>query len=131
MSLATPSSPSSVGSREEFGGDEPSSPSWVGDALSGGEDSDGALSSEDDHGASFLSQAAPRPKIKLKRGHPALDAIETESHGESEAPSTSGTATPDLGPATGSKRKRPIKQLRAKPLRTALTSLLAAFKKYV
>lgn len=129
---ATPSSPSSVGSRDEYGRDEPSSPSWAGDAASGAEDSDAALSSDDGNEALELSQASVRPKIKLKRDLAALD-----EGTDTDAPASTSRATPSVSPApgtpsisgTGEKRKRPIKQLRAKPLRAALESLLAAFKK--
>lgn len=137
MSLATPSSPSSVGSRDEYGADMPSSPSWAGDAVSGGEESDAAMSSDDGQDAAPYLPQSPRPKIKLKRGTPALHdtGFDVESQGESEpvtTPSASvhlDTVPASVDPATGAKRKRPIKQLRAKPLRVALESLIAAFKK--
>lgn len=97
--------------------------------MSGGEESDGALSSDDGNEASFLSQSAARPKIKLKRGPAALDTGDAESQGEADVSEVPSSQPPDIDSATGVKRKRPIKQLRAKPLRVALTTLLTAFKK--
>lgn len=79
-----------------------------------------------------MSQTSVRPKIKLKRDTSALDeGTDTDAQPATRrtTPSASPAPRTPSAPAVGDKRKRPIKQLRAKPLRAALESLLAAFKK--
>lgn len=110
------------------------------DASWEGASSHEGSSSEDE---AQRAEAAPRPKIKLKRGGhvrahaPSGDGAEATSalEASAEIPHTQADtaspadASPAEAPAAGTKRKRPVKQLRAKPLSTALLSLVSAFKR--
>ncbi|PKI83351.1 hypothetical protein MVES1_002508 [Malassezia vespertilionis] len=127
------SSPLSEAFREESEADEASSPSWAGDAPSAAEELDEA-SSSDGEAASYASPTPARPKIKLKRSvlrEAAAADIDGGGDNDTDAayPSMDNSATLTPDPSAGTKRKRPVKQLRAKPLQAALSSLLAAFKK--
>ena len=117
--------------------DEPSSPSWAGDAWSSDEERQ--------------SPAVQPVRIKLKRSRSRPTEPETEAEGDMSRASVheDSTAEVDMSPspipsqkndltaaalraAVGAlPRARPLKQLRAKTLPAALEALIAGLKKYV
>lgn len=126
MALSAASPASSAASREDSD-DEPSSPSWNGDAPLGSEEPVGASSSEDEPTDESKLQAAPSPKqVRSAKRSSTADAA--------AAPA----ATPPAAAAVAERqallqvpRVRPLKQLRAKSLRAALDSLIVGLKKCV
>ncbi|WFC98968.1 pre-mRNA-splicing factor prp46 [Malassezia yamatoensis] len=131
MSLATaPSSPSSVDSREDSGDNAESIQSWTAGGGSDAEESDGVLSSDDGQDDRSLVYTDADRQASKKR---SLSPATTSGTGKLKGPGTTEKDTigilHDNDAYTGNKRQRPMKQLRAKPLSAALTSLLAAFKR--